>query len=68
MADDGNRHSRDWLEIAEQASKETDPDKLLQFVDELCRRIDLLRAEKNRPQPISHKKVEPGPDRTDQTG
>jgi hypothetical protein len=31
---------RDWRDLAEQASKETDPEKLVKLIAELCDAID----------------------------
>jgi len=41
----------DWLPIAEQASKEMDPQKLMRLVKQLCSALD----DKNKPHlPIEH--------------
>ncbi len=52
---------RDWRELAERASKEPDPEKLTQLIEELCDSIDRLRAERrNRMSPPP--KADRGPD------
>ena len=33
-------HSEDWISIAEQASVETDPAKLMTLVEQLCSALD----------------------------
>ena len=45
MPDDGNHKPfQDWRQIAEQATKEQDPEKLLQLVEQLCDALDAERA------------------------
>jgi hypothetical protein len=39
-----------WLPLAEQASKETDPSKLLHLVEELCRALDTERDDRSNQQ------------------
>jgi len=39
-----------WLPLAEQASKETDPAKMIQLVEQLCQAIDVQRNRKDRAQ------------------
>ena len=50
---------RDWRDLAEQASKETDPEKLARIVEELCGALD-LRAAQRQVKPI-HKKDDASP-------
>jgi hypothetical protein len=38
----------DWREIAERASNERDPKKLIRLVKALCDRLEELHAEKNQ--------------------
>lgn len=40
---------RDWREIAEQATKETNPEKLVRIVEELCGALD-KRNQQNQSQ------------------
>jgi hypothetical protein len=45
----------DWQHLAEQASKETDPNKLMKLVSELCSALDSERKQKshlNQPAPF----------------
>jgi hypothetical protein len=43
-------HHPIWLPLAEQASKETDPAKMIQLVEQLCHAIDVQRNRKDRAQ------------------
>jgi hypothetical protein len=43
MASDGRKQLQRWHELANEAAKETDPDKLIRIVKDLC---SLLDAEK----------------------
>ena len=45
--------SKDWRELAEQASHETDPEKLQQLVKALCEALDQVPPQ--RAKPISKK-------------
>jgi len=36
-----------WREIAAEAKKETDPQKLIELVEELCTALDAIRQERN---------------------
>jgi hypothetical protein len=40
MAQDGTKQYKAWVELAGKASKETDPDKLMRIIEELCRALD----------------------------
>jgi hypothetical protein len=40
MAQDGTRKYSTWIELAERASQETDPEKLMRIIEELCRVLD----------------------------
>lgn len=40
MAQDGIRQYAAWLELAERATTETDPEKLTRIIDALCRVLD----------------------------
>lgn len=51
-SDDGNTHEN-WRDLAEQASKETDPVKLQRLVTELCEALD--HAAPRRANSISRK-------------
>ncbi len=51
--------SKDWREIAERASKEPDPNKLLQLIEELCDSMDRERVQ-NGLSPISPRKSDTG--------
>ena len=42
--------AEDWRKIAEQASKEMDPGKLLQLVQDLCTKLDERNAQRNHGQ------------------
>jgi hypothetical protein len=44
MAQDGTKQYWTWVEIAERASKETDPEKLMRILEELCRALDRKTA------------------------
>jgi hypothetical protein len=41
----------DWRKIAEQASTEMDPGRLLELVQDLCSKLDEQKAQRNRAQP-----------------
>ena len=43
-------HQPIWLPLAQQASKETDPEKMIQLVEQLCQAIDVQRNRKDRAQ------------------
>ena len=43
----------DWCEIAERASRESDPKKLIQLVRALCDRLQEAELKKKRPDPES---------------
>jgi hypothetical protein len=43
-------HHPIWLPLAEQASKETDPAKMIQLVEQLCHAIDAQRNRTDRAQ------------------
>jgi|1186.fasta_scaffold25475_2 hypothetical protein len=54
MADQGKptpdpSTASDWRDLAAQASKEADPQKLSQLVQELCDRLDDVEQQKKRP-------------------
>ena len=40
MAQDGTKQYRAWVELAAKASKETDPERLMRILAELCRALD----------------------------
>jgi hypothetical protein len=40
MAQDGTREYAAWVELAERATKETDPEKLMRILEALCRALD----------------------------
>ena len=42
--------SPNWLTLVEQASKETDPAKMIDLVEQLCQAIDVHRNRKDRAQ------------------
>jgi hypothetical protein len=46
MASDGGKQLQRWQKLADEAVKETDPEKLVRIVKELC---SLLDAEKKPP-------------------
>jgi hypothetical protein len=46
--DDGAKSPKSWREVAEQASHESDPRKLMEMIRELC---DLLEADQRIPLP-----------------
>ena len=48
----------DWREIASQASKEPDPEKLSELVQQLCDRLDEIEEQKKSPS----QNASPGPD------
>lgn len=39
----------DWRELASRASKEADPEKLSQLVQQLCDRLDEIEQQKKKP-------------------
>ncbi len=41
-----NPHTEDWRDLAEQASRESDPQKLVKLVQDLCDRLDQWHAER----------------------
>jgi hypothetical protein len=45
------REKEEWREIAERASNETDPVKLLQLIEELCSKLEEREARRKAPQP-----------------
>ena len=47
MSSQGTNPRKDWHELAEQASHEQDPDKLMELVSELCEAID------GKPKPVA---------------
>ena len=48
MPTNGKRtRTRDWRDLAERASKETNPEKLVRFVEELCGVLELREAERH---------------------
>jgi len=53
---------QDWRCIAEQASKETDPDKLVILVKKLCNALDRERGRKYQSQPQSDNQTGSFPD------
>ena len=53
-ASNSDAHVPDWCEIAERASRESDPKKLIQLVRALCDRLQEAELKKgNRPDPES---------------
>ena len=44
---------RDWRIVAEQASKEMDPEKLTRLVAELCRSLDARNQKPEKAQPTA---------------
>jgi hypothetical protein len=46
MASDGRKQLQRWEELVDEAEKETDPQKLIRIVEDLC---SLLNAEKKPP-------------------
>ena len=54
MAEDGKptpdpSAAQDWRDLASQASKEADPQKLSQLVQQLCDSLDHIEQQKKRP-------------------
>jgi hypothetical protein len=45
---------RDWRDLAEQAAKETDPEKMVKLIQELCSAID-HQARPQQEKPIRRK-------------
>ena len=57
----GDAHVPDWCEIAERASRESDPKKLIQLVRALCDRLQEAEWKKRkRPDPESLPKSDGG--------
>jgi hypothetical protein len=46
MASDGRKQLQRWQELVDEADKETDPQKLIRIVEDLC---SLLNSEKKPP-------------------
>jgi hypothetical protein len=40
MSQEGTDQYSTWVELAERASKETDPEKLMRIIEKLCRALD----------------------------
>jgi hypothetical protein len=40
MAQDGTKQYKAWVELAEKATKESDPEKLMRIIEALCRALD----------------------------
>ncbi len=59
--------AQDWHDLAERASKETDPHKLTELIRQLCESIDSERAHRGLA-PILEKKPSGGSSGTQQAG
>ena len=46
--------TRDWRDLAEQATSETDSEKLIQIVEELCGVLDIRAAQRQQNKIIKH--------------
>jgi len=46
MSQDNPHAAESWLKIAEQAKKETDPQKLIEVIQRLCEALEQIRLER----------------------
>lgn len=61
-AGNGDERAPDWCQIAERASRESDPKKLIQLVRALCDRLQEAELRKRkRPSPESQSEVTANP-------